>query len=639
MKSAEASGGLPAGSSAFASTAQDLQALRDASVDAAGVGAGLWLSYLLVLLYLAIAAGGVTHQDFLLGSAVKLPFLSIDLPLTSFIWLGPVLLLVLHAYVLLHFTILADKLAMFQEELEKQIESDRTKAQLRRQLPSNIFMQIAVGPNEMRSGFKGILLRMIAWISLVIGPLAVLLLFLLRFLPYHDEAAAWEQRILITLDVLLLWKLWPRIAHAEIMPPRTRPSPMVIGTYAVSGLASIGVVVGAFGIATFPGESLYESPLFQPLIGIREQLVAGEIDFVTGKPTSLLSNRLVLPGIDVIDHAKFDTEAKIAALPATLSLRGRHLEGAVFVAARLRKADFSGAHLQGAAFLRADLRAARFDCDETPSKSCSDLRGASFYRAQLQGAYFDGAELQAADFSRAQLQGATFNGAQLQGVGLREAQLEEASFTNTQLQGAQFKGAHVTEALFLDAYVWRAEAPNPGKEPIRVIRPETQPKYKGLDCPAQKEQPPCDWSSHSFDTLTADIDRWVPAEQISAAKVRIAPLVLSRSGSSSTAVAQRSDLEKAWLALADKSSAEKADPADEEKLSKRLQRVGCDAPGAAYILRGVVHTLPDRFEKGSPQLLALAERFLDAKKCDGAMGLSERNRFDLQELVATHYKQ
>ena len=43
----------------FAAKATDLQALRDAVVDAASVGTGLWLSYLFVLFYFAIAAGAV----------------------------------------------------------------------------------------------------------------------------------------------------------------------------------------------------------------------------------------------------------------------------------------------------------------------------------------------------------------------------------------------------------------------------------------------------------------------------------------------------------------------------------------------------------------------------------------------------
>jgi hypothetical protein len=40
---------------AFAAKATDLQTLRDAVADAANVGAGLWFSYVFVLLYLFIA--------------------------------------------------------------------------------------------------------------------------------------------------------------------------------------------------------------------------------------------------------------------------------------------------------------------------------------------------------------------------------------------------------------------------------------------------------------------------------------------------------------------------------------------------------------------------------------------------------
>jgi hypothetical protein len=69
----------------FAKQATDLQALRDAVVDAASVGGGLWLSYLFVFFYFAIAAGGVTHRDLLFENPVKLPFLNIDLPLIGFL--------------------------------------------------------------------------------------------------------------------------------------------------------------------------------------------------------------------------------------------------------------------------------------------------------------------------------------------------------------------------------------------------------------------------------------------------------------------------------------------------------------------------------------------------------------------------
>ena len=87
----------------LAAKANDLEALRTAVVDAANVGAGLWVSYLFVLFYMLVAAGGVTHKDMFFESPVRLPFLNVDLPLTGFFWLGPTLFLIVHAYVLLHF--------------------------------------------------------------------------------------------------------------------------------------------------------------------------------------------------------------------------------------------------------------------------------------------------------------------------------------------------------------------------------------------------------------------------------------------------------------------------------------------------------------------------------------------------------
>jgi hypothetical protein len=173
-------------SSGFAAKAKDLQALRDAVVDAAGVGAGLWVSFLFVFFYLAIAAGGVSHRDMFFENPVKLPFLNVDLPLIGFFVLGPLLFLIVHAYTLLHFVMLAGKVGAFHAELQDQIPDEDARARLRRQLPSNIFVQFLAGPREIRTGAMGFMLRLIAQISLVAGPIALLVFFQLQFLPYHD---------------------------------------------------------------------------------------------------------------------------------------------------------------------------------------------------------------------------------------------------------------------------------------------------------------------------------------------------------------------------------------------------------------------------------------------------------------------
>src|SRR5947208_999672 len=100
----------------------------------------------------------------------QLPFLNVDLPLLGFFWLGPLIFLIVHAYVLLHFVLLAGKVGDFDTELKAQISYEDVRTRLRRQLPSNIFVQFLAGPRGIREGCLGWLLKAIAWISLVIGP-------------------------------------------------------------------------------------------------------------------------------------------------------------------------------------------------------------------------------------------------------------------------------------------------------------------------------------------------------------------------------------------------------------------------------------------------------------------------------------
>jgi uncharacterized protein YjbI with pentapeptide repeats len=425
--------------------------LRDAVVDAASVGSALWLSYLFAFFYLAIAAGSVTHRDLFFENPVKLPFLNIDLPLNGFFVLGPLLLVIVHAYILLHFTLLAGKVRDFDAALRQQVGDEDIQTLLRRQLPINIFVQFLAGPREARTGRIRWLLRLITWISLIAGPILLLVFFQLKFLPYHNEVISWWQRLIVVADIVLLWVLWPWTDFRR-------------GKVVAWLVANLVPVLLVFTIATFPGEWLNDSlpavsiiptswfswkssdslpnivpslPIFR-WTSLHELLFAGDVDLVTGKPTSLLSNTLILPNIDVIDHAKFDTEAKIAALPRTLSLRGRRLEGASLAFADLRKVDFTGARLRDAVFVGADLRNTKFECSWTGTRlECADLRGADLREAKLQGASLDGARLTRAILIMAQMQGASLRKAQLQGAWLQGAQLEGASLDEALLWGAQ----------------------------------------------------------------------------------------------------------------------------------------------------------------------------------------------------------
>ena len=142
----------------FAKKADDLEAIKKAVDDAAAVGGGLWLSYLFVLFYLAVAAGAVTHADLFFEKPVKLPFLGVELPLVAFFFLAPLIFLVVHAYTLVHLVMLTDKAKRFYQVLHTQIGDDESAPEaermrraavrdgLQRQLPSNIFVQFLAGP-------------------------------------------------------------------------------------------------------------------------------------------------------------------------------------------------------------------------------------------------------------------------------------------------------------------------------------------------------------------------------------------------------------------------------------------------------------------------------------------------------------
>src|SRR5271165_3453410 len=145
----------------IAAKADDLEAIKKAVDDAAAVGGGLWLSYLFVLFYLAVAAGAVTHVDLFFESPVKLPFLNIELPLLAFFFLAPILFLIVHAYTLVHLVMLTDKAKRFDEELRDQVgdENAAVRDSLRRQLPSNVFIQFLAGPRDVRESAFGFLLR------------------------------------------------------------------------------------------------------------------------------------------------------------------------------------------------------------------------------------------------------------------------------------------------------------------------------------------------------------------------------------------------------------------------------------------------------------------------------------------------
>ncbi|MGH6834804.1 MAG: pentapeptide repeat-containing protein [Methylocella sp.] len=490
----------------IAANADDLEEIEKAVEDAASVSGGLWLSYLFVLSYIAIAAGAVTHEDLLLERPVKLPFLNVELPLLAFFALAPFVVLIIHVYALMHFIMLGKKASLFHTELRRQFPDHETNTQkcgvtpdgankeirdkLRRLLPSNIFVQILARPPELRTGFFGLMLKLIPLTTLVIFPILLLLLLQIQFLPFHDVTITWAQRAALFFDIVLLWPLRPPVladlsvenfGHARVLARVLRGFGLVL-----AGVMSIAALWFSIVVATIPSEwqetalAALDRPRWRfsyvewgehkaKLVSIHELLFAGPVNPSTRRRDSLFSNTLVLPGFNLYEALKIDDPKKLAWKEHLFDLRARHLEQAVLTFADLTKADLFGAQLQGATLNSAELQGASLEYAELQGAhlTSANLQGASLNEARLQGAFLDGANLQGASLkvarlqdallTEAELQGASLDNAELQGATISIADLQGASLDKAELQGATLNSAKLQGASLIDADLQGAE--------------------------------------------------------------------------------------------------------------------------------------------------------------------------------------
>ena len=480
----------------FAKKADDLEAIKKAVDDAASVGGGLWLSYLFVLFYLAVAAGAVTHEDLFFERPVKLPFLNIELPLLAFFFLAPILFIIVHAYTLVHLVFLTEKAKRYHQALhdpERKVAA-ATRENLQWQLPSNIFIQFLAGPPKLRASAFGWLLRAIGWVTLVIAPILLLILMQAQFLPFHSRPITWTQRIALVVDLSLIWWLWGEILSGREIDGG---SGLAAWLWPPIGFAlSFAVLLFSVTVITFPGEWQEERlPSWQILpalaqwgkpVMFAEPATESFRDWVTNAdrlslhdwlfnevPDSVsrrrfpFSSTLVLPGLNIYEGLGIDDPEKVKSRAYVYRAAGRDLRGAIFDLSILPKVDFEHADLRGASLVEAQLQGVRLDFAQlqgarldfaqlqgaslgSPPKvgviGGAQLQGASLWWAQLQGASLDAAQLQGAFLGYANLQAVSLESANLQGASLGGAWLQGASLESADLQGASLEGAQLLGA-------------------------------------------------------------------------------------------------------------------------------------------------------------------------------------------------
>jgi uncharacterized protein YjbI with pentapeptide repeats len=468
----------------------DVETLGNAVNDSAGRVSTIWVSFLIFALYLLTAATTVTNRQLFLAEPVKLPVLNIDLPLWGFFFLAPILFVIFHVYVLLQVMLLARTAAAYNDAVERAAQRDgltpEDDASLRQRLANTLFAQIFAGSPRERSGWFGWLLKAMAWITLVAAPILILVVFQFAFLPYHSHIATWTHRLLILVELMVAFALWPLVLNSErdfawqqiriqikraivlplglLGPKQARHEEWVwLKEQRVRLACCVLYVVVCWSVASFPGEPHVNLFTGQRPSSVQcDRWLQREFSFA-----DLRFDRIVVPHIDAIDHQKLEqiekeTEASGEAPyegERTRSVRDRDLNCGSFsdfadlrridwTGAQLRSADFLFAKLQGATLEKAELRGAflLYTQLQGASLAFAQLQGASLGSAQLQGASLDNAELQGASLEFAQLQGASLFRAQLQGARLDRAQLQGASLALARLRGAVLDNAQLQGA-------------------------------------------------------------------------------------------------------------------------------------------------------------------------------------------------
>jgi uncharacterized protein YjbI with pentapeptide repeats len=446
--------------------------------DSADKNAVLWTSLITLGTYLLIATGSVTHRDLFLNSAIKLPVLGVDLPVTGYFFVAPIIFLIFHFYTLLQFEGLSEKVADHNLVLHEIVKVESDRRIVRRRLSNFPFLQFLVGVHEGQIGIVGRLQILISWITVVMFPVVVMLQFQIAFLPYHSAPITWLHRICLVGDLALIWFFWRLFLRVNERNRRQRAFLIL-----AEGTGTVLLLTFSLLLATYPGEALYRNPgsrivdrlvsffFADPAVTASRYLFEGDVNGVTGQPGSLFANRIILPGEHIYDETK--------KIEVSASLRGRDLRGAVLPRADLRLVDFTGATLEDASFAGAKLQGARFGCagkvlidasgrlrkrtraDSCDNEQAANLLGADFSEAILHGTFFNYAKLRGARFARslmqglsadkADLTGATFTFARLEGSSLENADMTGASLFGAQMQGANLQGAILADATFLEA--------------------------------------------------------------------------------------------------------------------------------------------------------------------------------------------
>jgi len=427
----------------------DFGAAEDALNEAIKRANAAWLALMATMAYFLVATIKITHKDLFLERQVKLPLLNVDMPLVFFGVIAPIFVLLFHFFALLTARGLREKVSFWNETIMQAAELRKDRARLRERLDISILAQAYGRPASRYRLFISI----VAEISTELMPLILYIVMQAVFLPYQNVWISDIQRLILIFGCFMVF---------FILPQRW----VSAGFFAVIFIAaSLFVLVfpDAPRSKLFPSDFVYES--VPPLRAFVQEKIEGKPDLVHRVPTTIFSNRLVLPEQNLV--------SEMSVNGAATNLRGRRLASAFLDGVDLHGVDFTGADLRRVSMQRAQLQGARFGCaatgktwhyklaakgdkertDEDTETACVWLHGSDLTSIAAGNASFEGAFLLGANLSSATLKGSTFLDVEAQGASFFDSNLEASSFNNANLDGANLKYANMTGAVVSDSHL------------------------------------------------------------------------------------------------------------------------------------------------------------------------------------------
>ena len=414
--------------------------------------------------YLTIVAFGyllllsITHRHLMLNADVRMPFINLEVPLNLFFIVAPPLLLLVHFAIMQQHVILSGKM----EKLCNRPDFNPEKHEAL--LSSYHFVQHRLGRN------RGLLFRL--FLGLRYGlvfyglPALLFLLFLWRFLPYHDEAISWWHRFCLWVAVIQMWvfayylrnphgpitgsllkKLFSKAYFHQFMPGCRAALGLVAGIMIIFISFFLNIPHGGVEGKGWLEKNLLQTSLCFPVM--IDENTTRKACWLTAVLTEwspvFFRRNLVVRDQDLVHDVKWEPEKE-----ASLRLRGRDFRYADFSNSDMHRADLQGADLRGANLSGVNLEKARIShanmerIDLSYAKLINaDLRFAKLSRSTLLGINLENsilfsAELNFSNFTKGK---DFFTYANLKNVNLRDSELYGAFLDGAALQGADMRGA------------------------------------------------------------------------------------------------------------------------------------------------------------------------------------------------------